>query len=221
MALRFPLAPGEWYHCYNRGVDKRKIFYNKNDYERFLLLMYAGNGSVPIHISNLKDKRLSVVLSDSLLDKGEPLVEIGAYALMPNHFHILIKEAESGGVTSFMQKILTGYTMYFNKKNKRTGPLFAGVFKSKHIADDRYLKKAFSYIHLNPAKLKEPHWKETFRKARTPLKKFVEDYPYSSLGAYISNKHIITNPDKFPNYLASRKEIASHLDDWLYIKGSP
>jgi putative transposase len=84
------------------------------------------------------------------LERGDQLVRIGAYCLMPNHFHLLLTEQEEAGISSFMQKLSTGYTMYFNKRNERTGVLFQGKYKSKHADEDRYLKYLISYIHLNP-----------------------------------------------------------------------
>lgn len=192
MATRSPIAVGEWYHCYGRGVDKRKVFLVKKDYERFLLLMYVGNGTNAIHISNLKDKDFLHALSSSDIERGVPIVEIDAYCLMPNHFHFLIKEIREGGLALFMQKIMTGYTMYFNKKNDRTGSLFSGTYKSKHIVDDRYIKQVVSYIHCNPIELYEPNWKEFTKTSLLRTKQILSAYPYSSFQSFID----MTTPEK-------------------------
>ena len=186
---RQPIEIDEWYHCYNRGVDKRRVFLTKKDYERFLLLMYTGNASVPAHTFHLKDKQLLAVLSDDTLDRGEPIVEIGAYSLMPNHFHLILKEIQKGGVALFMQKVFTGYTMYFNTKNERTGSLFAGTFKSKHVDGDDYLKHLISYIHLNPIDLFAPDWKRGNANT-TIIEKRLEEYPYSSLQDFLGTTRI-------------------------------
>ena len=179
MANRIPLAVGEWYHCYNRGVDKRIVFQNRSDYERFLVLMYAGNSEAPIYFSSQKERQLQHVLI-TYPDRGAPLVEIGAYCLMPNHFHFMLKEIRQGGIALFMQKIFTGYTIYFNQKNERMGALFAGTFKSKHVGDDRYLRQLLSYIHCNPIELFAPRWKEG--KGSVPkIEKWLGGYQYSSL----------------------------------------
>ena len=189
MGIRSPLVVGEWYHCYNRGVEKRRVFESVKDYERFLLLMYVGNSSNSIHISNLKDKNLLGLLSNPSIDPVEPLVEIGAYSLMPNHFHFLLKETCEGGTAAFMQKVFTGYTMYFNKKNDRTGALFSGVFKSKHVVDDRYLKWLVSYIHLNPIELVEPRWKEGVGDIKK-IHKYLSKYRYSSLPDFHNSRRL-------------------------------
>lgn len=187
MAIRTPLVPGEWYHCYNRGVDKRRVFESKRDYERFVSLLYLGNSSLPIHFSNLKQNSLNEIISDDSIERGEPLVDVGVYALMPNHFHFLLKEIHEGGITTFMQKVCTAYTMYFNKKNQRTGALFGGPFKSKHVPDDRYFKHLVAYVHMNPIELFEPEWKSGHGLTHI-IEKQLGSYPYSSLPDFFGER---------------------------------
>ena len=107
-------AISEYYHLYNRGVEKRKIFLDKRDYLHFLYLMYVCNT-----IKNIKTRDLG-----NDFDREETIVSIGAYCLMPNHFHILVKEKTNNGISLFMRKLLTAYAMYFNVKYKRTGRLY-------------------------------------------------------------------------------------------------
>lgn len=189
MATRGPFSVDEWYHCFNRGVDKRRVFENKRDYERFLMGVHLGNSSLTVHISNLtrSQSHFPAILATRDIQRGEPLVEIGAYSLMPNHYHFLIKEIREGGIALFMQKIMTSYTMYFNKKRERTGPLFAGAFKSRHVADDVYINHLISYIHLNPVELHEPRWKEGIGNIRT-IETFLNRYEYSSLPSFLNAK---------------------------------
>lgn len=183
MANRQPIELDEWYHCYNRGVDKRLVFQTKADYERFVLLMYMGNDSAPTHVFNIQNKKLSEVARAN--EQHVPIVEVGAYSLMPNHFHFVLKEIIEGGIARFMQKVFTGYTMYFNKKNDRTGALFAGTFKSKHVADDDYLKQLVPYVHLNCVELFDLKWK-TGRGSSAAVEKRLREYPYSSLPDFLS-----------------------------------
>ncbi len=187
MANRPPLAIGEWYHCYNRGVDKRRVFHNKEYYERFLFLIYIANRTERVHTSHLKSTRLAEVLADTTLDNYEPLVEIGAYTLMPNHLHIAVREIRDGGIATFMQKVFTGYTMYFNKRHERTGSLFASTYKSKHVDDDRYMKQLIHYIHLNPVEIIEPRWKEGKGNIKK-IEKWLLTYPYSSLPDFSTDR---------------------------------
>ncbi len=213
MQRKTPFVENEYYHLYNRGVDKRAIFSSAADYKRFLVLLYLANSDEDVRIDNiLKTYTLEEIFAR---ERGNQLVAIGAFCLMPNHFHILATPIVDGGLPKFMLKLQTAYSMYFNKKNERSGSLFQGPFKSEHAGDDRYLKYLFSYIHLNPAKLKDPRWKEKITTKNNSLRKFVEDYPYSSLGEYLSDLHVITAPKSFPNYFSSKKEVKAHITDWI------
>ena len=227
MSYRTPFAQDEWYHCYNRGVDKRKIFRTKSDYERFLALMYVGNGTHPVHLSNLSSTKLHDVLLDISLDKGELLVDIGTYALMPNHFHFLLKETTENGISMFLQKITTGYTMYFNKKQQRTGALVAGPFKSKHVSDDKYIKQLISYIHLNPVELHEPRWKQGIGNI-TSIEKYLHQYNYSGLSDFSGVKRpenkIVSDSlsllfDAKPNTQKMLEDAKAYYEE--FIKASP
>src|SRR3989344_9596270 len=98
---RISFSPGEFYHIYNRGTEKRNIFLSKNDYYRFLLLLYHCNSSKNV-VLRLENKNFD------LDPQKETLVDICAYCLMPNHFHLLIHEKIEGGISRFMQKLSTG-----------------------------------------------------------------------------------------------------------------
>ena len=198
-------APNEFYHLYNRGTDKRVIFQDEKDYKHILLLMYICNTTKSIELRNIKEE----------FDRGETLVDIGAYCLMPNHFHILVREKTDGGVSKYMLKLLTSYSMYFNKKYKRTGKLYEGVFKSTHANSDPYLQYLYSYIHLNPAKLIDKNWKENKNRNVVKLLEYVFSYPYSSLIEYVDSKFKIINPKPFPIYFENPKEHKEKLFEWL------
>ena len=177
----FDFSIGEYYHIYSRGVEKRKIFLDGNDSKRFTSLLYVANSEKSIHLSDHKNKTLPEI------KRGVPLVAVGAWCLMPNHFHLLLKEIREGGIAIFMQRIFTAFTMYFNKKYERTGALFAGPFKSRHVADDRYIKKLISYLHLNAAELFDPHWKDGRGNIEIIEKRLIE-YPYSSLSDFLGHE---------------------------------
>lgn len=180
MANRVPIEIGEWYHCLNRGTDKRKVFSGADDYERFLMQMYLASVTKKLPPSNIRNASLKKVTADAFDRPGTPLVEIGAYCLMPNHVHFILKEVQEGGIASFMQKVFTGYTMYFNKRNGRTGALFAGTYKSKHLSTDRYFKHAINYVHMNPIELYEPNWKQGAGNLGA-IEEKLRAYKYSSL----------------------------------------
>ncbi len=177
---REAFAPGEWYHCYSRGVDKRKTFEIAADYERFRQLLYLSNSKDLVHRSETFSRPLSAIYS---VDRKDPLVTIGAYCLMPNHFHLLLREESDsgGGISKFMQRIGTAYAMYFNAREDRIGNLFVKPFRSKHVHDDRYLKRVTQYIHFNPVELIQPEWKQGKVGSMTALEKDLRSYEYSSL----------------------------------------
>ncbi len=105
MALRKQqFSVGEYYHLYDRGVEKRKIFQSTQDYKHFIFLMYICNTEKSIVLRDIGKK----------FNRGETIVDIGAYCLMPNHFHILIKEKIDGGISMYMRKLMTSFSMYFN-----------------------------------------------------------------------------------------------------------
>ncbi len=209
-------ASGEFYHIYNRGNSKQKIFHSKIDYERFIHLLFLANSKNSFSFFNLvKDGHLYD------FDRGGTLVDIGAYCLMPNHFHILITPKEEDGVSRFMQKLTTAYVMYYNQKYKRTGGLFEGKFKSEHISDDRHLKYLFSYIHLNPIKLIDPKWKESGLKNKSKAIDFLEGYTSSSFLDYKNTdrlQSVILHKDTFPNYFPTPKHFESEITEWINYK---
>ena len=208
MALRKQkFAVGEFYHLYNRGNDKKIIFKKQKDYEHFLYLMYICNTTKSIELRYLNKN----------FDRKETLVDIGAYCLMPNHFHIFIYEKTDNGISKYMRKLLTAYSMYFNKKYERTGKLYEGVFKSVHASTNNQLKYIYSYIHLNPAKLIDKNWKENKTKDISKLLNYVFSYHYSSLKEYADKKFKIINKTPFPNYFNNINDHKKELFEWLNI----
>ena len=211
---RISFAPGEFYHIYNRGTEKRNIFLNKNDYRRFLLLLYYCNSGQNV-VLRLENKNFDPD------PQRETIVEICAYCLMPNHFHLLIHEKIEGGISRFMQKLSTGYTMYFNERHERDGVLFQGKFKSSYVNEDEYLKYLFSYIHLNPVKSVDPHWKENGISNSDQAKKYLDHYAYSSYPDYLGVNRkeggIITK-NVMPNYFLSVADYKRTINDWLSLR---
>ncbi|MBU6388767.1 transposase [Patescibacteria group bacterium] len=225
MSRNISLAPDEFYHLYNRGTEKRDIFLTEADRERFLALLYFSNAEESVHISNIqKYQGRTLIELLSTIDQGETLIDICAYCLMPNHFHLLVREKKDGGISRFMQKLMTGYTMYFNKRYERSGALFQGKYKAAHAGDDRYLKYLVSYIHLNPVKLIEPRWKETGIRDRKTAKKFLHAYRYSSYPDYLKlqrGEEKIIIKDALPDYFSDARDFEDDIADWLdYHKDS-
>lgn len=217
MSRNLEFSIDEFYHLYNRGNDKRIIFNHEIDYQRFMVLLYLCNSDLKVDIGDsLKQGRTLSELYD--LDKGENLVDIISYCLMPNHFHILVKEKIEGGISLFMQKLTTAYTMYFNKKYNRNGSLLQGKFKGRHVEDDSYLKYLFAYFGLNPVKLIDKNWKENKIKDLKKAENFLMNYQFSSFLDHFSESRkevVILNKESSPEYFKSKREFMDFIDEWL------
>lgn len=163
-----PFVNGEIYHIYNRGSEKRPIFDTKVDRKRFLktLRYYQLEGPKP---------KLSHFSESSLIqpDSSKKIVEIICYCLMPNHFHLMLKQIKDHGITEFMGKISNSYTKYYNTKHDRVGPLLQGEFKSVLVESEEQLIHLSRYIHLNPL--------VAF------IVKSLDDYEWSSYEEFIKN----------------------------------
>ena len=219
MSRLFGFIPGTFYHIYNRGVERRTIFTDKNDYERFVALLYLCNGTKPVVIG----RSLRVGTMEALLktERGEPLVDIGAYCLMPNHFHLLLHEKKQGGISAFMQKLSTAYSMHFNTRQKRSGVLFEGRFKARIVDKEAYLVYLFAYIHLNPVKLIDPTWKEEGISDVPRARDFLQTYQFSSyldfLGIGRTEAKILERSEDgpFSAYFRTAKDFSGFLESWL------
>lgn len=135
------------YHIYNRGVEKRIIFVDVHDYKTFLYLLKTyllPSGTDPEgRVSPSREKR-----------NFHTRINLLCYCLMPNHFHILLKQKNKDDISEFMKCLATNYSMYFNKKYNRIGSLFQGRYKASLIQEDNHLLHVSRYIHLNPGKNK-------------------------------------------------------------------
>ncbi len=212
MERKHVISEGEYYHLYNRGVEKRNIFLTQEDHKRFERLLYIANGPESFVFRDIERKDLKDI------DRGEPLVAIAAWVLMPNHFHILVKEITEGGTTMFMRKLCTGYSSYFNKRHNRVGPLFQGRYRSQHVSEDTHLKYLFAYIHLNPLKLIEPTWKESGSMDVVKAKKFISTYKHSSYLSYMDanrEESILLTKSEFPEYFSDKKDFEDFHSDFI------
>jgi len=120
-----PFVVGEWYHCYNRSLERRVAFTDYRDYQRFLELLYLANDTAPLRRNDIGIRKFDEVVA---LPRGEQIVSIAAFCLMPSHFHLVVRGVVEGGVTTFMRKLGTAYTLYFNARASREGILFLKPF---------------------------------------------------------------------------------------------
>lgn len=207
---------GNFYHIYNRGVDKRTLFLEQRDYARFFMALYLLNDA------NVHDYDLSQINLRGLASYGKKrncLVDIIHWALLPNHFHLLLRQRSDNGITAFMQKVGTSFSMYFNKKHERTGRLFEGTFKAKYVARDDYLSHLSAYISLNPLGLRWSDWKEqgipreNFEKAR----QYLLSYHWSSYCDYFGENAVpdFVSKSVFNDMVGDQEEYEKLVDRYL------
>ncbi|MCD5384607.1 MAG: transposase, partial [Candidatus Pacebacteria bacterium] len=227
MERHVPFEEGEYYHVYNRGVDKRKIFFSEGDWNHFMWLLFARNSEGHIRAPRKKPQAngqrgsLTILPMDA---NRETLVDICAYALMDNHFHLLLKEKQEGGISKFMGKLLTAFALYMNTKYDRTGPLMCRPFRAKHIDSDEYLRWVISYIHLNPVDQVEPKWKEFGVSSLKETQEFLSKYKYSSYSDYFTigqrgslttrQEGAIINKDALPIDISDLDNLKEMLEEY-------
>ncbi len=217
MQRETPLATFETYHIFNRGAHKQRIFTNEEDYARFLLLLHITNTFERTNLRELfkKYKGQSFVNIFELEKPDKSLVDVLGYCLMPNHFHLIIRQKVDKGISIFLKKVLTAYSMYFNAKYAHSGVLSQGPFKSRHVDTENYHRYIFSYVHLNPLSLLEPDWETTQLMDKEAARRFLSEYIYSSYYDYSCVKRpersILAYEEK-PDFLNTQND----LEELLY-----
>ena len=143
------------------------------------------------------------------------LVDIHAYCLMPNHYHVLVSEVEDGGISLFMRKLNMGYAKYFNEKYERSGVLWQGTFKKIHMERDAHFLYIPYYIHLNPLDLTHPKWREGKILNVEKAFKSLTQYRWSSFLDYngVRNFPSVLNQDLLSDVLGSKIKQKSVIRD--------
>lgn len=181
-------AADSYYHVYARGLNRQKIFREPADFEKFLKLFER-------YLSLEEIKNTNGISFPNFYNK----LELNCFCLMPNHIHLLVFQEQQGAMADFMRSLLTSYSMYFNKKYKRSGPLFESRYKASLISDPAYLSHITRYIHLKPR-----HWRH---------------YEYSSLPYYL---HQISDdwlqPEALISDFATPEEYLKFLEDYTEYK---
>ncbi len=195
-------VPNSIYHAFNRGVNKTDIFIDDQDYRVFLhLLKYYLSP-----VENLSSTHPILEVSDVKILRPRPLanlekeVNLLAYCLMPNHFHLLIQQCTVDGMTKLLRRISTTYAMYINKRHHRIGYLFQGSYKAVLVDQDNYLLHLSRYIHRNPYDLNEMTGRH------------LVSYPYSSYPYYLKHKQAAwIKPDTILSYFRGASSLTSLL----------
>ena len=206
----------EIYHVLSRGVDKRTIFKDRHDYLRFICDLVEFNDNNPAENIHRIPYKVFDFVSQTKPDTKVKLVNIHAFSLMHNHYHLMLSPAVEGGITKFMRKLNIGYAKYFNQKNQRAGALFEGRYKSILISDPVHFLHLPNYIHLNPLDIYAPEWRrgkiKNYQQAIGHLKK----YKWSSLLDYIGvpNFPMVISKDLILEVFGST-EYEKQLFGWL------
>jgi len=177
MTQKRSLVTGEYYHIYNRSAHKVGLFRERADWQRLLFaVLYFQSPTLFQNVrrlANTFDPKLGFVVNEadfSHVFQGRG-IELVSFCLMPNHYHLIIREIREGAVAAYMQRVSDSYTRYFNIKYEVSGHVFQGRYQSVHIKDDRQLLYLSAYIHRNPRELRA--WKDK-----------EHEYPWSSLRDY-------------------------------------
>ena len=188
-----------YYHIYNRGVAKGRIFFDSHYFQIFLYYL-----KIYLLPKDLQGGETLKVSPSRQLKNHSGKIKLLAYCLLPNHFHLLVYQSDATAINFFMRSLATKYSMYFNRKYHRVGPLFQGVYKAIEIEDDNLLIYLSKYIHRNPL----------------PTRRDLEGYKYSSYINYLGlinqiwvDKSVIL--DYFPskNRVLSYKEFTEETDE--------
>lgn len=198
----------ELYHVLNRGVEKRQLFLDNRDRARFVHDMYefnspaaAGNAYRQFPMMDIVSPSWTPIESS---EKKTRLVDIHAWVLMGNHYHLLLSELRDGGLTHFIRKLNIGYAKYFNERYKRSGTLFQGRTKKILIEQDSHFLHILNYIHLNPLDLnaRTKKWRDLSISDSHGAMEYLNKYRWSSFLDYCGTKN-------FPSIL--QKEVFGDL----------
>lgn len=208
---------GPIYHIYNRGVEKRNVFLRERDYLRFIHDLYEFNDTDPVsnlwYYFNPKNNEVEPRYIPREKKKRKLLIEILAFVLMPNHYHLILRQLRKDGIVDFMQK-LGGYTMYFNKVNQRVGALFQGRYKAVLVEKTPHFIYLPLYVHANPLKI--------YRGSTSLDKqiKFLESYRWSSFPDYIGKKNFpsVTSRSFLKECFGGEKEQRHSMQEFVKTK---
>ena len=214
MTKRFPILNNNYYHLYNKGVEKQTVFLDNEDFVYFLKLLQFFNTKKSLG----RFRRYKNIDKISIPKKEKtPLVEIISYCLNADHYHLILYQINDDGISKFMQKIITAYTMYFNKKYHHQGPIFSGRFKSNFIENQKKLEYLSVYVNLNYV-VHKPKL-ESF-KLHTPPKdkrKYVsswDEYMNKTERNICRKEHITNNFKSLRQYqLFSKNQLAKILEN--------
>lgn len=166
-----------WYHIFNRGIEGRPLFLTNKDYQRFIsILSFYQYSDIPLRYSYFAQlaPAFQTVMHERIKTHPKRIIA-SAYCLMPNHFHLLLRQHMDDGISRYVADICNSYSKYFNTKNDRIGTLFQSVFKAVHIDTEEQLLHVNRYIHINPYVSSLCRFSEVFQYSWSSLRFYIED----------------------------------------------
>lgn len=220
--MRPRIVIGNFYHVLNRGVDKRKIFLDNKDYFRFIHDLFEFNDvqnvyNVGYFLKNIDVGRQYIDGDKDNKRSRKLLVNIHAFCLMPNHYHLLLSQVVDNGISKFIKKLNGGYSKYFNERYERDGSLFQGRYKCVSIQKDSHFLHIPYYIHLNPLDLYFPEWREKKISNHSKAIAFLENYKWSSHLDYLGKKNFpsVTQRKFLEDFWSGKEEYRKSIYGWL------
>lgn len=181
----------DYYHAFNRGAHAAPLFHDKQDFERFLILLHIANNTGHFILRDMKTADVYATM------RTRALVDIAAYCLLPDRYHIILRDREPNGAQHFIHKVGTAYVMYYNRKYNHKGTIFEGTYHSRRVPDRSRLYQLIGRIHLYPFSANNGDEKAVIK---PDMKKAVDQaslYEYSSMRDYLGEvrpqKVIITS----------------------------
>lgn len=199
-----PLVSGEVYHVFNRGANRQPTFTNIREYKRAeTTISFYRFLKPPMSLSKfLKLEQIKQLEAFEMLQQNNKLIEIFCYCLMPNHFHLLLKQLEDKGISRFLSNLQNSYTKYFNTKHERDGSLFLDQFKAVRVETDEQLMHLSRYIHLNP------YTGYTIKSLEN-----LEEYLWSSFPDYLHEGRQFVNVNYILDFFKSSKDYKKFVFD--------
>lgn len=211
--------PGEYYHIYCRTILNIPEFKDFKNAERLSQAFLLANSTNSSHAFSYLRKSKSATMKNAveIAQGGEKIVDVVCYSIMPNHYHLLLKEVKDGGITEFIRKCNTSIAKYINIKNERKGSLFESKFKSRHVNSNEYLTHLSVYINLNPLDfISGKEWRTGKLKDWEKNKKELLNYDWSSAKYFLTNidDKIISGAEIILEQFKNKGDYEKFLQNW-------
>src|SRR3989344_1992085 len=218
--MREKIIAGNIYHALNRGVDQRKIFLDDEDRFRFIHNLFEFNNLEPINnIGYFFNQNQYKAFATPYIERKprKLLVEVLAFCLMSNHYHLMLKPLYDNGILKFIKRLNMGYAMYFNQKYKRSGALFQGRYKTVHVSNEAHFIHLPYYIHLNPLDLAMPEWRNRKLKNYNKATEFLNNYRWSSHLDYLGKENFpsVTQRNFLLDFFDGTTGYKNKINAWL------